>query len=211
MTVAIPQVANTNTFYFWKTQTNLLANAMSTVAVTTVPGSTDGSKAPGNAEITGSFKALGLIANTLTLTSTATVKGVIANSSLGTAGQVLTTNGTTTYWSTAVGTVTQVNTSAGLTGGPINSTGTIGLDLYIGDNALNTSYPVGSTIAVYTGIGGIRAINSSTTNIYVNNDGFNLSGGTASLAGTWKNRGLCGTDYRSPTETRYYYLYQRVA
>lgn len=62
------------------------------------------------------------------ITGTLTVKSVSANSSNGTAGQVLTSNGTTTYWSTIAagsGTVTSVGTGNGLTGGPVTTTGTI--------------------------------------------------------------------------------------
>jgi len=50
-----------------------------------------------------------------------------ANGGTGSAGQVLTTNGTSTYWSTAPGsgTVTSIATGNGMTGGPITSTGTV--------------------------------------------------------------------------------------
>lgn len=52
MTVTVQQVSNTNTFDFWKNRTNELANAMSTVAVTTNSNTT-----VGNAAITGTFTA----------------------------------------------------------------------------------------------------------------------------------------------------------
>lgn len=44
----------------------------------------------------------------LQLSSNLAVVGVIANGSLGTAGQVLTSNGTGTYWSAASGTASVV-------------------------------------------------------------------------------------------------------
>jgi hypothetical protein len=52
---------------------------------------------------------------------------VFANGVVGTAGQVLTTNTTGVYWSSVggTGTVTQVNTGNGMTGGPITGTGTV--------------------------------------------------------------------------------------
>jgi hypothetical protein len=60
---------------------------------------------------------------------TANVGAVYANGSLGTAGQVLTTNSTGVYWSTVSsgggGTVTSVGSGSGLTGGPITGSGTL--------------------------------------------------------------------------------------
>lgn len=63
------------------------------------------------------------------VTGNLTVKAIIANSSLGTAGQVLTTNSTGVYWSTVggSGTVTSVATGNGMTGGPITTTGTVSI------------------------------------------------------------------------------------
>lgn len=58
------------------------------------------------------------------------IKGVIANGEIGTAGQVLHSNGTATYWAideNAGGTVTSVATANGLSGGPITTTGTLGV------------------------------------------------------------------------------------
>lgn len=52
MTVSVQQIANTNTYGFWKDRTNELANAMSTVVVTT-----NSNTAIGNAAITGTFTA----------------------------------------------------------------------------------------------------------------------------------------------------------
>lgn len=66
------------------------------------------------------------------------VTSVYANGSAGSNGQILTSNGTSTYWSnqTPLG-VTNVATSNGLTGGPITSTGTIGL--VVGSTLLTNS------------------------------------------------------------------------
>jgi lipopolysaccharide export system protein LptA len=52
--------------------------------------------------------------------------GVSANGGFGTAGQVLSSNGTAAYWTTAAASgVTSIATANGLSGGPITSTGTI--------------------------------------------------------------------------------------
>lgn len=65
------------------------------------------------------------IANT-TRVVIGTAVGLQANGGIGTAGQVLTSNATTVYWSTpTTGTVTSVASGNGLTGGPITSTGTL--------------------------------------------------------------------------------------
>ena len=69
-----------------------------------------------------------VIANTTRL-AIGTAVGVQANGGIGTAGQVLTSNGTTVYWGSAgaSGTVTSVATGNGLTGGPITTTGTVSI------------------------------------------------------------------------------------
>lgn len=61
------------------------------------------------------------------ITGNLTVKAIIANGSIGTAGQVLTTNTTGVYWSSVggTGTVTSVATGNGMTGGPVTTTGTV--------------------------------------------------------------------------------------
>jgi len=55
------------------------------------------------------------------------VKGVIANGSIGSAGETLHSNGTGAYWSTDDQGVTSVATANGLSGGTITTTGTIGV------------------------------------------------------------------------------------
>jgi hypothetical protein len=54
-----------------------------------------------------------------------TAVGLLANGTIGTAGQVLHSNGTTAYWAADDQGVTSVATSNGLTGGTITSTGTL--------------------------------------------------------------------------------------
>ena len=206
MTITIQPVANTNTFYFWKTQTNLLADAMSNRAVTT-----NSNTASGNAYITGTFGANVVTANSISVNGYSTIKGIFANGSSGTSGQVLVSNGSGTYWASLVGSVTEINTSAGLSGGPITTTGTISLDLYTGSTSTNTIYPVGSIVSVYTGTA-VKVLNSQEQIYLQNLSGVEGAGDVSTLlSGTWRNRGLCGTEYRSPSDIRRYYLYQRVA
>jgi len=205
MTISVQQVSNTSTFYFWKSQTNLLADAMSNYVVTTNSGT-----ATGNAEISGTFTANSISVKGLSVNGYSTIKGVFANGSPGTGGQVLTSNGTSTYWSSVIGSITSISTGGGITGGPITSTGTVSLDIYTGTNLNNTVYPVGSVVSVYTG-SIVKTLNSQD-NIYLQNlNGVEGDGPPSTiLAGTWSNRGLSGTEYRSPSDIRKYYLYQRV-
>ena len=69
MTVAVANVANTNTFDFWRVRTNELATAMSNVVVSTEASATP-SAASGNAAITGTFTANVLAGNTVYLSNT---------------------------------------------------------------------------------------------------------------------------------------------
>lgn len=78
MTVTIAATTNTNTVEYLINRTNELANAMTTVAVTT-----NSNTAAGNAAITGSFTANVLIANTVRVSnSTSNVVISVPNSSM---------------------------------------------------------------------------------------------------------------------------------
>ena len=92
------------------------------------------------------------------ITGNLTVKAIIANSSLGTAGQVLTTNSTGVYWSSVggSGTVTSVATGNGMTGGPITTTGTVSVLANTGIVANATGVHVNATY-----IGTISSNNAS--------------------------------------------------
>jgi hypothetical protein len=85
--------------------------------------------------------------SSIQVTGNSVLNGIIANGSIGSAGQVLTSNSTGTYWSTSTtGTVTNIATANGVSGGPITSTGTIGLVVNTGLSVntsglfVNTSY-----------------------------------------------------------------------
>lgn len=203
MTIPIQQVSNTSTFYFWKSQTNLMANALSTVVLTTVANTV------GNSTLQGTFTANSVVANSMIINGQSTVKSVNANGSIGTSGQVLASNGAGTYWASLVGSVTSINTGAGLTGGPITTTGTISIELYDGSSPTNASYPIGTVLPVYVG-NNIRIVNQQD---FIYTDNLNgIEGNSGSLiGGVWRNRGLCGVEYRGPTDIRRYYLYQRVS
>jgi len=95
--------------------------------------------AAGNTTITGfvnatsTVNASGLAVGTSFIANTTrvvigTAVGLQANGGIGTAGQVLTSNATTVYWSTpTTGTVTSIATANGLSGGTITSSGTLGV------------------------------------------------------------------------------------
>jgi len=131
--------------------------------------------------------------NTLSVVGTTVLQSISANGSLGSAGQVLTSNGSGTYWSTVTvesggtGTVTLVNSGNGLTGGPISTSGTLsvlpanGISVSTGGvrvNAQNglTSNTSGLFVAAANGItvsaAGVRVnaqdgLTSNTTGLFV--------------------------------------------
>lgn len=138
--------------------------------------------AVGNAQIIGTFTANNVVTQDLTVSDELTINRVAANGAVGTNGQILTSNGNGSYWLTPA---------------------------YTGTSATNVTYPVGSIVAVYTGA--TTKTVASTQDIYTGNlSGTEGISGTK-LDGTWRNRGLCGVEYVSPSEKYYYYLYQRVA
>ena len=74
--------------------------------------------------------------------------GLSANGGFGTAGQVLHSNGTATYWATddnSGGTVTSVSSGNGLTGGPISTTGTLSVVAGTGTVVNTTGVHVNAT------------------------------------------------------------------
>ena len=109
-----------------------------------------------------------------------TVNAVIANGSLGTSGQVLTTNSTGVYWSNVSsgggsGTVTSVDSGSGLTGGPITNSGTLSV---LANNGIiaNSS---GTFVNANTGL----VVN--TAGVFVNSDYIaTLTANNTSFVGT---------------------------
>jgi len=108
---------------------------------------------PVNVAATYSWTNVHTFSNTLTITGSGGrlfLDGIpiTANGSNGTSGQVLASNGSTgsPYWITpATGTVSQVNTGVGLTGGPVSTTGTISVNPNTGIVANSTGVFVSNT------------------------------------------------------------------
>ena len=120
------------------------------------------------------------------VTGNLTVKAIIANNSIGAAGQTLTSNGSAVYWATGggSGTVTQVDTGSGLTGGPITTTGTVSILANTGIVANSTgTYVNAAYIGTLTAnnannLGGVAATS------YVNTSGnYTLSGNLTFTSG----------------------------
>jgi len=101
-----------------------------------------------------------------------TANSIYANGSFGTAGQVLTTNGTTVYWSTVSGggggsgTVTSVATGNGMTGGPITTTGTVSVLANTGIVANSTGVFVNAAYIATIASNSATYANSSVTNTF---------------------------------------------
>jgi len=141
------------------------------------------------------------IANGGTGQSTANAAfNALAPSQTGNSGKFLTTDGSNTSWSVnPLGTVTQVNTGTGLTGGPITTTGTISIDSTVatltGTQTL-TNKTISGADNTLSNIG-----NSSLTNSAITINGSTVSlGGSVTVTATATNAltigtGLTGTSY----------------
>ena len=118
------------------------------------------------------------------ITGNATIKAIIANGSIGSAGQTLTTNGVDgIYWSSSgSGTVTNVATGNGLTGGPITATGTISILANTGIVANTTGTFVNAAYIATIAANTATYANQSVTNTFTI--------GTATYAVTNGNFGI---------------------
>ncbi len=140
-----------------------------------------------------SFKA-----NTTQVTIGTSTK-LSANGSVGTAGQVLASNGTSVYWADAggTGTVTSVDSGSGLTGGPITGTGTLsvlansgiiantsglfvraGTGVTVNSTGVHIGQDVGTTAAVSFGsisVSGNAALGDSSSDVVSLNGTVNTS------------------------------------
>lgn len=116
MTVTVAATSNTDTFQYWLNRTNELANAMSTVVV-----STNSNTAIGNAEISGTFTASVLAGNTVYLSNaTSNVTVSIPSAAQKTSGNYfLNANG---LWSAVITPITSSNaTTTGTSAQEIDS------------------------------------------------------------------------------------------
>ena len=84
------------------------------------------------------------------ITFNSNVNQIVANGSLGTAGQVLASNGSGIYWTTSggTGTVTSVGSGSGLTGGPITGSGSLSV---LANNGI-TANSTGTFVTQGTGV-----------------------------------------------------------
>lgn len=145
MAKQLPQIlTNVDTFQSWITKTNQVIDVLATEVLTanSTLGVTGDASAQRNSRLFGSFTA-----NTLVAATAFTVGGVsanathltvtsrfVANGSSGTTGQILTSNGSGTYWSSlpvGSGTVTQVQGGNGLNGN-ITTSGSLTVDAKTG-------------------------------------------------------------------------------
>jgi len=149
---------NTDTFQSWITKTNNVVETIKSEVITanSSAGITGSTLSPKNAILIGAFTANSIVAaNTLSIgafnanaTHFTINSRVVANSATGSAGQVLTSNGTGVYWSTVVSGggsgVTSVGSGNGLSGGPITSSGSISVNARTGLIANTTGLFVNS-------------------------------------------------------------------
>ena len=108
------------------------------------------------------------------------LSGIHANGSLGSSGQVLTSNGTGVYWSTAAGGVTSVSSGNGLTGGPITSTGTLSVLANNGITANSTGVFVTQGTGTVVNATGVH-VNSTYIGTLTANNSNNFNGQPASF------------------------------
>jgi len=107
------------------------------------------------------------------ITGNLTVNAIIANGSLGVSGQVLATNSTGVYWSSAgAGSVTSISSGDGLTGGPITNSGTLSVlanNGIIANSAgvfVNTAYIGTLTANAFVGIN-VRTFTATGQSPYI--------------------------------------------
>ena len=115
--------------------------------------------------------------------------GVIANNSFGSAGQTLTSSGSGVYWATAAGsgTVTQVNTGNGLTGGPVTSTGTVSVLANTGIVANATGLYVNATYIGTLSANNTSFLGGTAAASFVQNTDSRTMSGNLVISGTYFN------------------------
>lgn len=126
---------------------------------------------------------------------TLTVAGVAAVAvAPSTAGNVLTSNGTT--WTSTAPVASGVSSliqGNGITVSSSTGAVTVSQDIYTGTTAANTSFPIGSCVIGYTtsNLASFLTLNASYV-LYVQTStgGYSIGSGTTALTGTWRLRGM---------------------
>ena len=122
--------------------------------------------------------------NTVVNSTALSVKSIVANGGIGSANQVLTSNGTGIYWTSGgSGTVTSVATGNGVTGGPITSTGTVSVLANNGITANSTGLFVTQGTGTVVNATGVH-VNSSYINTISSNSAVFLTGNTITTNST---------------------------
>lgn len=165
---AINVVGQINTATFYATTSANIASA--------VQANSTGIWTTGTANAAVLSVANSIVANStaLRLGNSTVAVAFVANGGNGTAGQVLTSNATATYWATpTTGTVTNIATGNGLSGGPITATGTISAVANNGIVANSTGLFANVANGLTTTGGAINVVGGNTivansTGVYVN-------------------------------------------
>jgi hypothetical protein len=139
-----------------------------------------------------------IVANTTRL-AIGTAVGLQANGGIGTAGQVLHSNGTTVYWANDDGSVTSITAGNGLSGGTITTTGTIAV--VAGNTTLISNatgvYVNAAALSIATSqLTGDVALGTNTSGNYVATitAGNGISGSSTTEGGTPTIAVVAGTD-----------------
>lgn len=127
----------------------------------------------------------------LSVTSNATLNAIVANGTLGSAGQVLHSNSTGIYWAADDAGVTSVASGNGLTGGPITSTGTVSILANSGIIANSTGAFVNSAYIATIAANSATYANSSISNTFtVGTSVYFVSNGNVGIGNTTPNHKL---------------------
>ena len=113
-----------------------------------------------------------------------------AVASVGTTGQVLTSNGPSalpTFQTIAASGVTSAVAGSGITVSAATGAVTISQDIYTGSTSTNVTYPIGSYVIVNAGAAYANNSSQDVRN-FAGNTAFAIGSGTA-LTGTWRARG----------------------
>jgi hypothetical protein len=116
----------------------------------------------------------------LSVSGNLTINTIIANGSIGTAGQVLHSNGTSVYWDTDDQGVTSVASGVGLSGGTITNTGTISVLANNGITANTTGIYVTQGTGTVVNATGVH-VNSAYIETLTVNNSTNLDGQPATF------------------------------